>query len=444
MKKSEFQTNTREFLKGFLVVFLVGLAIRIALFITYLPVSYNDTASYWRSAQALLENFSIYDGTRTPGYPAFLAIAGSERVVYILQLLMGLMISLVLFTLGKRLTGSTVFGVLAGIVHSLNAGQIFFEANVLTETLTTFWLALTFLFVFLGARQDAKIRLLYFTLAGLTSSLTALTRPLFIFLPVLLSVFLAVKFSNRKVTINWRPLLCVLIPAIILVGGWMGWVKTRFGVLNLSVMGGFHMVQHTGYYFEDVPEEDAILRDIYLQYRDKRVALYGTQGNTIWDAIPAMQEASGLNIIELSAELQRISIGLIKTHPWQYMKFVLKGWALFWLAPVYWSENAYLQPAFIPIARIWVFMGRAISFGSNLLFIVTSALALLWKKLRQVWNLKPMLWIMTATVWATSIVQTLLDHGDNPRFLVPLQSLVIFWVLWIIYHSWFILKQKRA
>jgi len=75
---------------------------------------------------------------------------------------------------------------------------------------------------------------------------------------------------------------------------------------------------------------------------------------------------------------------------------------------------------------------------------VTSALALFWKKLRQVWNLKPMLWIMTATVCATSIVQTLLDHGDNPRFLVPLQSLVIFWVLWIIYHSWFILKQKRA
>ncbi|MDX1601172.1 MAG: hypothetical protein R3191_06630, partial [Anaerolineales bacterium] len=29
-----------------------------------------------------------------------------------------------------------------------------------------------------------------------------------------------------------------------------------------------------------------------------------------------------------------------------------------------------------------------------------------------------------------SVVQTLVDHGDNPRFLVPLQMIVIVNVLW--------------
>jgi hypothetical protein len=32
-------------------------------------------------------------------------------------------------------------------------------------------------------------------------------------------------------------------------------------------------------------------------------------------------------------------------------------------------------------------------------------------------------------VWLISILQTLLDHGDNPRFLVPMQMVVIFVVI---------------
>lgn len=97
------------------------------------------------------------------------------------------------------------------------------------------------------------------------------------------------------------------------------------------------------------------------------------------------------------------------------------------------------------VLRLGLFFDyQPISFGSNLLFIVTSALALFWKKLSKVWNIRPMLWLMATTIWATFIIHTLLDHGDIPRFLVPVQSIVIFWVLWIIYHSWFILKQERA
>jgi hypothetical protein len=32
-------------------------------------------------------------------------------------------------------------------------------------------------------------------------------------------------------------------------------------------------------------------------------------------------------------------------------------------------------------------------------------------------------------IWMISILQTLLDHGDNPRFLVPLQVLVLYLVV---------------
>jgi hypothetical protein len=38
---------------------------------------------------------------------------------------------------------------------------------------------------------------------------------------------------------------------------------------------------------------------------------------------------------------------------------------------------------------------------------------------------------MAGSIWIASILQTLVDHGDNVRFLVPLQSMVVVWVLWV-------------
>jgi phosphotransferase system glucose/maltose/N-acetylglucosamine-specific IIC component len=48
---------------------------------------------------------------------------------------------------------------------------------------------------------------------------------------------------------------------------------------------------------------------------------------------------------------------------------------------------------------------------------------------------------LAGTIWIASILQTLLDHGDNPRFLVPLQSLVVLWVLGFVVE--FITRRKK-
>lgn len=39
-------------------------------------------------------------------------------------------------------------------------------------------------------------------------------------------------------------------------------------------------------------------------------------------------------------------------------------------------------------------------------------------------------WFVVGVVWLTSIIQTLLDHGDNPHFSVPIQRLFFFVILW--------------
>ena len=434
---------------------VAGIAIlqRVALFTLYPPVAYNDTPSYRRLAEAIL-NGGGYDGTRTPGYPAFLALLGADRSVYLVQLILGLLITTVFFYLGWRITHRPILGAAAALAHSFNLGQLFFEANLITETLSTFWVALALLGAFFWFERPAQPRystrsiLLAFGI-GLTSALAALTRPLFIYLPVLLVFFIGLcEFVRvpglsllRRLRSCWPPVLAILVPAGLLIGGWVYYINSTYGMLSLSTMNGYHLMQHTGIFFEYAPDQYADLRDVYLQYRAERIRQYGTQGNTIWDAIPAMQKVSGLSFYDLSRTLSTISIQLILQHPDLYLRNCLEGWWMFWRAPFYWSDQQVLLPWLKTALKSLVLLERALLVGMNLLFVGISIVALAWRKLRKGigFDTRPFFWgLLAANIWSASVVQTLLDHGDNPRFLVPLQS----WVVWIVLFGAFSLWQN--
>jgi hypothetical protein len=230
----------------------------------------------------------------------------------------------------------------------------------------------------------------------------------------------------------YNTLLGVLTPALVMVIGWTLYIYTTYGVFSLTTMSGYHLMQHTGNFFEYVPDQYAALRDTYIKYRDARVAEFGTQGNTIWEAIPEMERVSGLNFFQLSRTLERLSIQLIREHPDLYLRNVASGWWLFWRAPVYWAPQT-IAPPLRGILEALVLVERGGLFLANLVFLVTSLLVLFWKKARRSLRVTSLMGLTACLVWAASILQTLLDHGDNPRFLVPLQSWVVLWVLWLAY-----------
>jgi len=417
---------------GFIVLDLAVLE-RIALAIFYLPVTYNDTASYRRLADAIARGWVGYDGTRTPGFPVFMALLGSDRRVYLAQLALGVLMTLAFYYLGYALTRRPVFGVLAALVHTLNLGQLFFEADLITETLSTFFIVITLLGVFIWLTYPAHRHIILALAIGVTSGLAALTRPLFIYLPFWIVLFLGFTFRDRTVKIAWKPLVAVVAPALLLIGGWVLYIDHNYHMFSLTTMNGYHLMQHTGNFFEYVPERDAALRDVYLRYRQQRIAEFGTQGNTIWDAIPEMQRVSGLSFYDLSRKLQSISIDLILHHPDLYLKNVVTGWWMFWRAPVYWSAGVVLWPWLRGLLQGLVTVERVGLFGVNMLFLIVSVLLATWSRFRQSCRLSSFAWLVLGTIWLASIVQTLLDHGDNPRFLVPLQTWVVVWVLWAGY-----------
>ncbi|OGN93063.1 MAG: hypothetical protein A2Z71_03485, partial [Chloroflexi bacterium RBG_13_50_21] len=374
------------------IVFLVALVERVLVIVFYQPVSYGDTPSYRRLADTVLQGFSNYDGTRTPGYPVFLALTGSDVQVWLTQLLLGLITTLLLFYIGWKLTDKAWFGGLIALAHTLNLGQLFFESNLLTESLTTFLIILTMAGM-LTWLINPKLRSPWLAfLLGLISAFTLLVRPLFLYLPLFLLIFL--WLSSRRIVSpasfsaevgsekDLEPILkhrfqprsgmAFVIPVILLLGGWLTFIHKNFGDWSLTTMTGYHLVQHTGAFFEYVPDEYATLRDTYIKYRDAQIAQYGTQTNAIWDAIPEMSQVSGYSFYALSRVLTRISIQLILKHPFLYISNAISGWWMFWRVPVYWSAEALRFSWLIGGVKLVIQLERAVVFFINLVFIFAS------------------------------------------------------------------------
>ncbi len=439
------QVKTRTWL---VLVTAVAVLERLLVYIFYAPVSYSDTASYHRLANAILTGWGQYDGTRTPGYPLFMALLGPDKHVYAAQLVFGFLTTLLFFYIGWRTTGKGWVGALAALLHTLNAQQIFFEADLLSELLTTFFVAATFAgtawLLLSGLKRSGWLTFAVSLGTGLAAGIAAIIRPLFVFLPVWTAVCLLIVWRGR-LNLRWGAVLASVLPGLILIGAWVAFIHQNFHRWGLDTMTGYHLVQHTGAFFEYVPDKYAVLRDTYLKYRAIRVAETGAPTNAIWNAIPAMQQASGIGFYDLSDLLAKISIQLILSHPLLYLKSVAQGWLWFWKVTIYWQVGQIANPTLREVASGLFLAERGGFFIANLLFIAGS-LGLVWKKVRRLLGMDAFLLFTVSTIWVTSILQTLTDHGDNPRFSVPVQSLIALVVLgWGIrlIQTWFYRKEKN-
>lgn len=420
-----------------LALAVFGALERLLLWRLYAPASFGDTATYFRLAEALAAGgLNAFDGTRVPGYPFLVLWLGLDpQRLWAAQLLMGWLTSLLLFYLGWRTSGSPALGGLLGLLYDLIPGQVLFESNLLTEAPTTFLVVLSLaLWAALDRAASERWRLALALPLGAAAALAGLMRPLFFFLAPWLLPFVLLAGPA-----SWRERLArgalFSLGPLLLLGGWIGWVYTNYHFLAPTVMGGYHLVQHTGEFFEYLPDEEAAIRDTYLKYRDAQIAARGTQTNAIWDAIPELTQVSELTFYDLSRKMQRLSLRLIREHPDLYLRNVVEGWVGFWKAPVFWRpENLQVEALRAPL-RLAGLAGRGLSLLANAAFLL---LSLLWPLRRRLPALGfDRAFVLTAgLVWLTSVVQTLVDHGDNPRFLVPLQMVVIFVVLRAAWSLW--------
>jgi hypothetical protein len=389
-------------------------------------VIWADTGSYLQLAEQIAHlDFSEYDGTRTPVYPLLLLLAGKSPFgIWFIQSVAGILTSLFLFALMFEQTRKVSFAFSIGVIHSLALNELFFEANLLTESISAFLLVLS---VFFFSKLTMSERKIWPAISlGVISSLLALTHPLFAFAGPLYSLILLLLLQGRNRI--WAPLivlLCFTLP----VAGWITFNKTTLDYAGITTFTGYNLSNHSGGFMEYAPPSK--IRDIYLRYREEKVKQEGESHNmTIFQAEDEIMAETGLDLVELSRELTRISLQLFVEHPALYFQSVFETWVSFWAAPNYWKLDRVKSPTVATLlAGLWeveMWLVRVM----NLLFVFLAAgLAVRIVLFRG--YAEPALRVpiaIAALVIATSLVLALFEHG-NTRYSIPTQPLMITFVL---------------
>lgn len=429
-----------------MLVLVVSVLVRAGLLLTYPPAEGNDTPTYQHLANSIRNNqgFERYNGTRTPGYPLFLMLTGTPALTSLVQTGLGLLTTLLVFYITWLVSQRAWLAGLMALAHTLNLGQLFFEGTLLSEAVATFLLfvclaGLAKLWYGSMGEQPHKFKNWWLAaVLGLAAASLALTRPLFAFIPFWGAFFLLFFWRGQAVKIRLVVALVCVLPALVTLLLWVNFIYTRFHILGMDSIGGYHLVNHTTSFFELAPEEYAPIRDTFLTIRAQRLARTGSTINTIWDAIPPLMDQTKLNYYALGRQMGRISSRLISEHPWLYMQKLALGWWWFWRVGVLWFPDTISNTTLSAMAKTVMLLERITLFGINLLFLGGS-FGLLWPKIRTWFKMDLFTWFALSAVWMTSILQTLAEHGDNPRFLAPLQSLVVIVVTcWLVntFSAW--------
>lgn len=419
-----------------ILLLIAGSVLRLGLWAIYEPVAYPDTGTYMRPAQNILtRDFSTYDGRRPPGYPLVLAIAGlSPDVTWALQMLMGLAISVLLFYVAFALTRRAGLAALAGMTYNLNLSQLFFEANLVSETtatLATTGVAALLLVSYKRIRDKRRVWPWLLGL-GLLAAFATLTRPQFVFLPLLIATVIGYASRGRTGTGVWRSAGCVALAFLTSTAPILGWCWFNYanvGFFTISTQTGLNLMGHSLAFIELAPDRYATIRDIYLRHRDEKRAQTGGHA-AIWEGVPEAMAATGLSLPALSNQLTRMSIEMFVQHPVRYANGVVHAWADFWMAPMEWqpgrlrlpSVRRFIQLAWRLVEQPMVRLVNAIFVGLFAAVIISPALR---RRLR--WDLG--LTTLAAIVLGTSLVQALAIWVDNARYAIPVQPLVIMIVL---------------
>jgi hypothetical protein len=401
----------------FLVLLLVCAFMRIVASFAYEPYVAPDTGTYQRFANQIARwDFSAYDGTRTPGYPLLMLLAGREpHRLRAFQSLLGIGVSALLFVVAYRCSRSPLVSLLAGLIPTLSLNLLFFESALLTEPVSGFLLVLSVtLFLWLVDGKRPRVAALAL---GLVGGVLGLTHPLFAFSGPLFGLCIVV-FANRD---RLLAAAIVVVVALAPVIGWMALNERVLGAFTITTYTGFNLTNHSGGFMEFAPP--SVIRDIYLQYREEKRAETGRHSMTIYLARAEIERRTGLSTAELSTELTRMSLALFRNHPGLYLRSVAEQWLGFWAVPRYWQDDHFRSPVVRDLARmVWKLEHPVLRFGNLVFLALCGPLLMLALQGRSARASVKVLTTSTLLIFTASAVQALFEFG-NTRYSIPTQAL---------------------
>ncbi len=216
------------------------------------PVWGWDSPEYIRLADHLIgDNFFSLDGQypeilRTPAYPILLALTkilfGSYKVVILFQIILTLWSGFLIYKIGKKLYDSRV-GAIAGGIFLLNPSTIFNSLVYLTDAPFTFLIVLIAYMLFFKDTSNVEVSGLAngALIAGLTLAVATLTRPIALYLPVLVVAGYLVLFRARGLRSNIKVLIFFVIGFAVIVFPWMLRNKIETGNFTVSSISLYNL-----------------------------------------------------------------------------------------------------------------------------------------------------------------------------------------------------------
>ena len=418
--------NSFSATRAVVLLTVIAVAVRAGMLLVYQPVVQGDTGTYHTLAAQLLNlDFRDYKGLRTPGYPVLLLLVGENHyAMWLVQSVMGVLISLMLFWICLVHTGNAVWSLPAGLFHTLALNQLVFEANILSETFATLLVVLSIVCLVRAIKGGPQP--LHGVAAGFVSSMTALTRTVYIYVGPLF-VILVLLFERDARRLAAGLAVAFLLPVL----GWVAFNKVTINYFGFSTMAGYNLTNHSGRFMEKAGDEYATIRDIYLKYRTLQVAETGSHSFTVFYARRELLEKTGLDEVALSRQLTRLSLELFAKYPLLYLRSVAESWASFWAAPNYMKPDMLTVPGAARVVEATWLWERRLVLMMNFLAILASGWVLVSATVRRLKGTMglPIPLIVTSVIIAASVLQALVEFGENPRYGIPTQSLAALLVL---------------
>lgn len=433
----EMSCRCREFsYRDVLILTAIWLISRVFAWSIYQPIEFPDTETYKQVSQHIAElSFEGYIGQRTPIYPLFIHVLGLDGMnVWVFQSLMGLATILMAYGLLMIHGVKSSWCVTAGAAIALSLNLIFFEPAMATECMSAFVLMLV---IYLLATTIKKSGVMATAAVALLIGLAVLLRPQFIVLipAAVLTMLLFLEKGRRK------NMVVLVVVSMIPVLGWSAFNERHTGVFSVTTLTGFNLSNHTGAFIEAAPDQYAEIRDIYLKYRDEKLANGGTQAMVIFSARREIMDRTGMSEVELSQTLVQMSVGLIKENPLSYLKSVSEAWVGFWMVPNYWNLDLINAPSIKSTLSMAWGVEQTVLRMVNVVFVVFSA-ALFVMIIRAHGEERQRLLLpvlISLTVIGMSVLQALLEYGENPRYFISAQPVVMvacFYAAWIVFEKY--------
>lgn len=386
---------------------------------------FPDSSGYIELAERIAGfNLKDYDGTRSPGYPILLALAGNSlAVTVVLQFIIGAVNAVYQYKTLRLLNFNTKTSFILTVIFNCLLHVIFYETNILTESVTLFFVTLVFYFTIKGLNTEQKLK--NSIVLSLLMGFLVLIKPFYIFLPFLIYGFYTLKNFSFSHIINIR--ITLLILPLVSFLGWSYVNKMNTGYFVSTTFWGINIAQNCVYFAEKCPEEYKEIGDAYADYRERIIAADKDVAMTIWYARPELMHITKLSSLpDFSAKLSDYSKATIKENPLDYAKQVFVSWRDFWDTAIYWNYKNFKVPhANQGLVVIW-YIQSFILYLIKVLFVLLIPYHLIQFLRKKEINAAV---IITTVIFAASLLQAMATYGTNSRFSYPFEFLMMVTIL---------------